>query len=251
MRRRRAGRTDPRPLPPVPVLALALAVLGISLGACTGLAETDPTVRRGPSGAVAVDESQAAAVATGGEKMVAALRRGGFVLVFQHSSADRRSERRIDLSNCSTQRNLSATGRQQSIQLGTAVRALHIPIATVITSPYCRARDTGWLAFGRAEAGKDLAPPPAAAEMATATGRFRARLATPPPLGTNTVLVTHTETIAAFLGIQLKPGEVLAYQARVGEQPLLVTRFSIATLTLLAQAPPGGKDAPPSALPRP
>lgn len=253
MRRRRAGRTNQRALPPAPVLAIAIAVLGVSLGACTGLAEPDPSVHRGPSGAAAIDESQAAAIATGGEQMVAALRRGGFVLVFQNASADRKSERRIDLNNCSTQRNLSATGRQQAAQLGTAVRALHIPVATVITSPFCRARDTGWLAFGRAEAGADLAPPPAgSAGAATATGRFLARLGTPPPLGTNTALVTHTETIATILGVQLKPGEVLAYQARAGEQPLLAKRFSIATLVLLAHGPSGDKDAPqPSAFSSP
>jgi hypothetical protein len=250
MRRRRAARTNPRPLPPGPLLAVAVTVLGLGLGACTGLAEMDPNVRRGPSGAAAVDESQAAAIATGGEQMVTALRRGGFVLVFQHTAAERRSERRVDLTHCSTQRNLSATGRQQAIQLGITVRALHIPVANVVTSPFCRARDTGWLAFGRAEAGADLAPPPAgSAEAATATGRFRARLSTPPPLGTNTALVTHTETIASVLGVQLKPGEVLAYQARAGEQPLLLKRFTIATL--VAQVRSGAKDTQPSALPSP
>jgi Histidine phosphatase superfamily (branch 1) len=261
MRRRRAGQTnrhplqagqaDRRPPPTVPVLALALAIIAVGLGACTGLAEDDPTVRRGPSGAAAVEESQAAAIATGGDQMVAALRRGGFVLVFQHASADRKRERRPDLTNCTTQRNLSATGRQQAVQLGTAVRALNIPIATVVTSPYCRARDTGWLAFSRAQAGQDLAPPPAAAaEAATANSSLRSRLTISPPPGSNTALVTHPETIAAALGVQLQPGEILAYQARPNQPPLLAKRFSIATLVLLAQTAPGGSAATrPSALP--
>lgn len=228
---------------PADVLAvartLAALALAVTAGACTSLAEPDPTVRRGPSGAVVVDESQAAAVATGGETMVAALRRGGFVLVFQHAATDRKSERRIDPTNCSTQRNLSATGRQQATQLGSAVKDLRIPVGTVITSPYCRARDTGWLAFGRAEAGPDLGPP-AAEGAGAAAARFRARLAAPPPLGTNTALVTHAETVAAVLGVQLQPGEVLAYQARQGSPPLLAKRFSIATLVLLAQG--GARD---------
>jgi hypothetical protein len=217
------------------LLGLALA-LAVTVAGCTGWAEDDPSVRRGPSGADAVEEAQAAAIATDGEAMVDALRRGGFVLVFQHASTDRKTERRVDLTNCATQRNLSATGRQQATQLGAAVDDLRITVGTVITSPYCSARDTGWLAFGRAEKGADLAPPPASAiELAAAAARFRVRLGTPPPLGANTALVTHPQTIAAVLGIQLKPGEVLAYQSRQGTQPVLVRRFSIATLLVLAR----------------
>jgi broad specificity phosphatase PhoE len=210
-------------------------VLAVTLVGCTGLAETDPTVRRGPSGAAAVEEAQAAAIAIGGEAMVAALRRGGFVLVFQPTATDRKTERRIDLGNCSTQRNLSASGRQQATQLGAALDELRIPVGTVVTSPFCRTRDTGWLAFGRAEKAADLAPPPAdGADVATAAAQFRTRLAVPPALGANTVLVTHAETIAAFLSVQLKPGEVLAYQTRQDGPPVLRRRFSIATLLVLA-----------------
>jgi hypothetical protein len=218
--------------------ALAALALAVTVAGCTGWAEDDPSVRRGPSGSDAVEEAQAAAIATDGEAMVQALRRGGFVLVFQHASTDRKAERKVDLANCATQRNLSATGRQQAVQLGTAVEDLRITVSTVITSPYCSARDTGWLAFGRAEKDTDLGPPPATAvELAAAAAGFRVRLGTPPPLGANTALVTHPETISAVLGIQLKPGEVLAYQSRQGGQPALVRRFSVATLLLLARGP--------------
>jgi broad specificity phosphatase PhoE len=233
MRRRRAERSSP-------VTALLAAALALTVAGCTGLAEDDPSVHRGPSGAAAVEEAQAAGIAADGEAMVDALRRGGFVLIFQNTSTDRRSERRVDLTNCATQRNLSATGRQQATELGAAVDQLRIPISSVITSPYCRTRDTGWLAFGRAEKGPDLGPPPAAAaDVTAAAARFKARLATPPPTGSNTALVTHAETVAAILRIQLKPGEVLAYHIRQGTDPVLVRRFSIATLLVLAQnAPP-------------
>jgi broad specificity phosphatase PhoE len=253
MRRRRAERST---LARVLAAAALAAALSVAVAGCTGLAENDPSVTRGPSGAAAVEEAQAAAVAIGGEAMVAALRRGGFVLVFQHASTDRRAERRVDLANCATQRNLSVTGRQQAVQLGVAVQDLRIPVSTVVTSPFCRARDTGWLAFGRAERGEDLGPPPAgASEMAAAAAQFRARLATPPPLGGNTVLVTHTETIAAVLGMQLKPGEVLAYHTRQDDQPVLVRRFSVATLLVLARSATGSQtsatDVRRSALPEP
>ncbi|SDH00841.1 Histidine phosphatase superfamily (branch 1) [Alteribacillus persepolensis] len=55
----------------------------------------------------------------------------------------------LDFTDCSTQRNLSETGREQAIRYGEALRRLNIPIfIPVIASPFCRARETAALAFG-------------------------------------------------------------------------------------------------------
>ena len=54
-----------------------------------------------------------------------------------------------DLRDCARQRNLNAEGRRQARAIGTALRRLDIPVGEVVTSPYCRTRDTARLAFGR------------------------------------------------------------------------------------------------------
>ncbi len=49
------------------------------------------------------------------------------------------------LDDCSTQRNLSARGRDQAKQLGAALRAAGIEQARVLSSPWCRAQETAEL----------------------------------------------------------------------------------------------------------
>ncbi len=82
-----------------------------------------------------------------------ALRAGGLVITFRHAATDQsRPDREpVDLDDCATQRNLSNTGRADARAIGAAFRDLAIPVGTVWTSPYCRARDTAQLAFGRGE----------------------------------------------------------------------------------------------------
>jgi phosphohistidine phosphatase SixA len=82
-----------------------------------------------------------------------ALRAGGLVIVFRHAATDqsRPDQEPVDLADCATQRNLSDAGRADARAVGTAFRDLGIPVGMVWTSPYCRARDTAQLAFGRSE----------------------------------------------------------------------------------------------------
>lgn len=51
----------------------------------------------------------------------------------------------VDLNNCSTQRNLSEEGRQQARNIGDMFRANGIDDATVLTSQWCRCRETAKL----------------------------------------------------------------------------------------------------------
>lgn len=48
----------------------------------------------------------------------------------------------VDLNDCSTQRNLSEEGRQQSRKIGEMFRANGISDAVVLTSQWCRCRET-------------------------------------------------------------------------------------------------------------
>lgn len=49
------------------------------------------------------------------------------------------------LNDCSTQRNLSAQGRQQAVRVGQWLRQQGVANAQVLTSPWCRCKDTAQL----------------------------------------------------------------------------------------------------------
>jgi phosphohistidine phosphatase SixA len=77
----------------------------------------------------------------------AALRRGGAVVaLMRHADAPGAGDPpgwRLD--DCATQRNLSAQGRADARAIGQKLRAERVPIAKVLSSPWCRCRDTATL----------------------------------------------------------------------------------------------------------
>ncbi|MBN9039277.1 MAG: histidine phosphatase family protein [Rhizobiales bacterium] len=78
----------------------------------------------------------------------ALLRAGGHVVFLRHadtpSAVDPAS---LDLSNCATQQNLTERGGVQARRLGALFAARAAPVGKVLTSAYCRCRDTARLAF--------------------------------------------------------------------------------------------------------
>ena len=98
-------------------------------------------------------ESTARSGSPGGDELLERLRAGGTTIVFRHAATDPSDEddAQVDLGDCSTQRNLTDEGRADARTIGEAFRELRIPVGAVWASPYCRARDTAELAFGRAE----------------------------------------------------------------------------------------------------
>ena len=149
------------------------------------------------------------------------LRKGGLVIFFRHGTTEQGgpSEDAADLNNCSTQRNLSADGREQVAQIGQAFRTLSIPVGNVTTSPYCRCRDTGKLAFGRYTVSNDLyfainADADRTQKLALA---LRQMLATAPQAGTNAVIVSHSANLREATGIWPKPeGVAIVFRPGVG-----------------------------------
>lgn len=95
-----------------------------------------------------------AALCVGGDAVAgpddawAALERGGMVVIMRHASAPGPEQGRegdpsgFVLEDCATQRNLSDYGRDQAAKLGDEMRAHHVVFTRVITSPWCRAKDT-------------------------------------------------------------------------------------------------------------
>lgn len=145
------------------------------------------------------------------------LRKGGLVIYFRHGSTEQggAKDETADLAKCETQRNLSAAGREQATQIGAAFRTLQIPVGTVLTSPFCRCKDTAKLAFGRFTVDNDLffAIRVGAEETKRLTQSLRRMLSTTPPAKTNTVLVSHTANLREAAGIWPKP-EGVAYVFR-------------------------------------
>lgn len=152
------------------------------------------------------------------------LRDGGFVIYFRHATTDSSMPKDVaeDLSRCETQRNLSPKGRTEAIQTGQAIKALGVPIGSVITSPFCRTKDTAQLIFGRfaENPGLRFVISTDAAETKRLAAALREMLATAPAKGTNTVLVSHSANLFEAAGIFAKP-ECAAYVFR----PLADGRF--------------------------
>ena len=139
MRRRgRPGRAAARPTVALVACLLLAAVTGCGAG---------PPRRTEPAGS---GVPSTLAERPGGRDLVARLRQGGHVIFIRHAATEAtQDDPRPDLADPSTQRNLSAAGRNQARQLGRAIRRLRIPVGTVLASPYARTRETAELAFGR------------------------------------------------------------------------------------------------------
>jgi phosphohistidine phosphatase SixA len=149
-----------------------------------------------------------------GKTLVDELRNGGFVLYLRHAATERISidRRLLNLNDCSTQRNLSVQGREQVREIGKAFRELRIPVSAVLSSPYCRCRDTAKLAFGEVRILADLRFALVEDRQSTdlLAAKLRDLLSSPPPPGTNVVIVSHTANLKEAVGIWPKPEGVTA-----------------------------------------
>ncbi len=140
----------------------------------------------------------------------ALLRDGEHVVLLRHAMAPGAADpASFDVEKCSTQRNLSERGKQQARKIGALFAARAAPTERVLTSRYCRTRETARLAFGSAE---DFAPldPPAADENARKEQLDAVLQEVRDYSGSgNLVLVTHLETIEALTGQSAREGEAV------------------------------------------
>jgi phosphohistidine phosphatase SixA len=76
------------------------------------------------------------------------LKQPGAIILFRHATAPGTGDPSgFVLGDCATQRNLDETGRAEARALGEAFRARAIAVGRVLSSQWCRARDTAELAF--------------------------------------------------------------------------------------------------------
>src|SRR3954468_15023369 len=73
----------------------------------------------------------------------------GAVVLFRHATAPGVGDPAgFKLDDCATQRNLGEQGRAEAKRLGALFRDKKIQVGAVLTSQWCRTRETARLAFG-------------------------------------------------------------------------------------------------------
>lgn len=155
------------------------------------------------------------ALALDRQAMVEALRDGGYILYFRHAPTDWSNRDHLTseaaLSSCDPQqmRQLSDEGRAMAQAVGAAIRRLNIPVSEVYSSEYCRCVETAkLLGLGTVTTTRDILNARAADYIGgrdVLAHRARQRLSTPPPAGSNTVLVAHGNVLV--LAADTRPPE--------------------------------------------
>ena len=83
------------------------------------------------------------------ENIVEILKKGGNIIFIRHAIAPGNGDPpNFDISNCSTQRNLSKDGELQALQIGKFFKKNDIKFTKVLSSEWCRCKDTAKYAFG-------------------------------------------------------------------------------------------------------
>ena len=82
------------------------------------------------------------------KNLINQLTEGGKLIFIRHAYAPGSGDpNNFDLKNCSTQRNLSKEGREQSKKIGYFFKKNKIPIQKIISSEWCRCKETASIAF--------------------------------------------------------------------------------------------------------
>jgi hypothetical protein len=146
--------------------------------------------------------STAPATELQGPALLAALRGGGYILYFRHTSTDfgQNDERMTGYEDCATQRNLTDAGRAEARTIGIALRELGIPIGDVLASPFCRTMETAQQMFGRARASPAVRGGPSQPASPERYAELRTLLATPVGGGTNLAIASHGNPFRAVVG---------------------------------------------------
>jgi len=182
---------------------------------------------------LAVVAVSASAQTTDAKAIAAELKNGGYVIVMRHGATNRDQADTDPLNpdNVAKQRLLSEKGREQAKQVGEAFKKLGIPVGTVYTSKFYRAVETGKLIGGGAvtptfdvtEGGLVVTP----IENDRRTEALKKMIATPPPAGKNTLIVTHKPNILDALGkdwFEVKEGEASVFRVDASGKPQLIAR---------------------------
>ncbi len=142
-----------------------------------------------------------------------ALREPGAVAIMRHALAPGGGDpANFDVTDCTTQRNLDDRGRDQATRIGAALRDRGFTFDTVLTSQWCRCRDTATLlAVGPVSEAPALNSffqdrSTAAAQTAATEQIIRATQG-------SLMMVTHQVNITALTGVFPASGEIIVIRA--------------------------------------
>ncbi len=169
------------------------------------------------------------AAPAGEEELWELLSGGGQVILIRHAvtTPGVGDPPGMRLDDCSTQRNLSDAGRAQARRVGEAFRARRIPVARVLSSPWCRCLETARLAFAAPQVWRPLSNlfgrpenrEEQVARMQEFVGERRG--------GGNVVLVSHGSTISALTGISPDPAEMVIVTPQGNGRFLIAGRLAV------------------------
>jgi phosphohistidine phosphatase SixA len=165
--------------------------------------------------------------------LVAALRSGGGAVLIRHARtvSGVGDPPGFDVAVCSTQRNLSDAGREQSRRIGEWFRSRSLAIGAVRSSRWCRCLDTATLAFPAARTEPWDALNSTFAERASLaeaqTAQLQRALAALRGRAGFEVWVTHMVNIQAFAGVSVAMGEAVLVRAgdAAGAPPRVVAQW--------------------------
>ena len=171
-----------------------------------------------------------------GQALIAALRQGGYNIYFRHTATDWSQHDQVtkegDWTSCdpARMRQLSAEGREVARRIGVAIRRLEIPIGHVLSSEYCRTRETAQhMNLGPVTATRAIMNTRAAefvGGLDAVINRARRVLATPPKTGTNTVLVAHGNLMRATSGAYSGEGGAVVFEPQKDGEFRLVAQLT-------------------------
>jgi phosphohistidine phosphatase SixA len=163
--------------------------------------------------------SFASASACADEALWALLEKGGQVVLIRHAVTvpGVGDPPGMKLGECATQRNLSDEGRREAARLGEALRARKVPVAQLLSSPWCRCLETARIAFGRTPEGTaalgNLFGRP---ERSQAQVEEMKKLVAQAPRGGNLFLITHGSTTHALTGVSPGTAEMVILTPQPG-----------------------------------
>jgi phosphohistidine phosphatase SixA len=163
----------------------------------------------GDAGAQAMSQTQ----------LLDALRGGGHILLLRHAQTEPGigDPPGFKLSECSTQRNLSAEGRAQAKRMGETFASKGIRFAKTLTSQWCRCRDTAKLISENVAdfvALNSFFDDRSKEPKQTAAVRAQAK-----QIKTNEswLMVTHQVNITALTGVSPAMGEAVVVRVKGGD----------------------------------
>lgn len=169
-----------------------------------------------------------------GRELLAALRRGGYVVYFRHTATDfsKNDAGMTSYADCDNQRLLSPQGRRDAVEIGKRIRALRLPVGEAYASPFCRTMDHARLMLVEVTPRNEIRE----AQAGDYAGLKRL-LAAPVPAGGNRWIVGHGTPFRTVAGPpQLAEGEAVAIRPGTTRWTV-VARLAVADWQALAAAP--------------